>query len=81
MNAQPLIGIPSRGRIQANADALAGYGALCQKTGLVQLVEPEVLMKGTHTLRPVAMLRSSYCAASCRSLSRNRYSLRTNPQA
>ena len=43
-------GIPSRGCIEANAHALARYAALCQEAGLVPVVEPEVLMNGTHTL-------------------------------
>jgi fructose-bisphosphate aldolase class I len=43
-------GLPSRGSIEANAHALARYGALCQEAGLVPIVEPEVLMDGTHTL-------------------------------
>ena len=43
-------GIPSRGCIEANANALARYAALCQEAGLVPVVEPEVLMDGTHTL-------------------------------
>src|ERR1022692_140175 len=43
-------GIPSRGCIEANAHALARYAALCQEAGLVPVVEPEVLMDGTHTL-------------------------------
>ena len=43
-------GIPSRGCIEANAQALARYAALCQETGLVPVVEPEVLMDGDHTL-------------------------------
>lgn len=43
-------GIPSRGCIVANAHALARYAALCQEAGLVPVVEPEVLMDGTHTL-------------------------------
>src|ERR1035438_5316820 len=43
-------GIPSRGCIEANAHALARYSALCQETGLVPVVEPEVLMDGDHTL-------------------------------
>jgi fructose-bisphosphate aldolase class I len=42
--------IPSRGCIEANAQALARYAALCQETGLVPVVEPEVLMDGEHTL-------------------------------
>ena len=42
--------IPSRGCIEANAQALARYAALCQEAGLVPVVEPEVLMDGEHTL-------------------------------
>jgi len=42
--------IPSRGCIEANAEALARYAALCQEAGLVPVVEPEVLMDGEHTL-------------------------------
>ena len=43
-------GIPSRGCIAANAQALARYAALCQEAGLVPIVEPEVLMDGDHAL-------------------------------
>ena len=43
-------GLPSRGCTLANAHALARYAALCQEAGLVPIVEPEVLMDGTHTL-------------------------------
>ena len=43
-------GIPSRGCIEANAQALARYAALCQESGMVPIVEPEVLMDGAHTL-------------------------------
>lgn len=42
--------LPSRGCIEANAQALARYAALCQEAGLVPVVEPEVLMDGDHTL-------------------------------
>jgi fructose-bisphosphate aldolase class I len=44
-------GIPSRGCIEANAQALARYAALCQEAGLVPVVEAEVLMDGAHTLQ------------------------------
>ena len=44
-------GTPSRGCIEANAQALARYAALCQETGLVPIVEPEVLMDGNHSLQ------------------------------
>jgi|SRR5579871_262711 len=43
-------GIPSRGCVEANAQALARYAALCQEAGLVPVVEPEVLMDGEHSL-------------------------------
>ena len=43
-------GIPSRACIEANAGALALFAALSQEAGLVPIVEPEVIMEGTHTL-------------------------------
>ncbi len=43
-------GIPSRACVEANAQALARYAALCQEAGMVPIVEPEVLMDGDHTL-------------------------------
>jgi fructose-bisphosphate aldolase, class I len=43
-------GIPSRYAIDANAEALARYAALCQEAEIVPIVEPEVLMDGAHTL-------------------------------
>jgi fructose-bisphosphate aldolase class I len=44
-------GIPSRRCIEANAHALARYAGLCQEGGLVPIVEPEVLMDGSHSLK------------------------------
>jgi fructose-bisphosphate aldolase class I len=41
--------IPTNGCIEANAEALARYAALCQKNNIVPIVEPEVLMDGDHT--------------------------------
>jgi fructose-bisphosphate aldolase class I len=49
-------GIPSRGCIEANAQALARYAALCQEAGLVPVVEPEVLMDGDHALARCAQI-------------------------
>lgn len=43
-------GIPSRACIEANAHGLARYAALCQAGGLVPIVEPEVLIDGSHSL-------------------------------
>src|SRR5438128_3372065 len=41
---------PSEYCTWANAHALARYAALCQEAGIVPIVEPEVLMDGTHTV-------------------------------
>ncbi|MEM1367570.1 MAG: class I fructose-bisphosphate aldolase [Cyanobacteria bacterium P01_H01_bin.15] len=43
-------GTPSQGCIEANAHGLARYAALCQEGGLVPIVEPEVLIDGSHTI-------------------------------
>jgi fructose-bisphosphate aldolase class I len=43
-------GLPTRGCIEANAQVLARYAALCQEADLVPIVEPEVLMAGEHDL-------------------------------
>jgi len=42
--------IPSYACIMTNAHALARYAALCQQTGIVPIVEPEVLMDGDHDI-------------------------------
>ncbi|MGA0084939.1 MAG: fructose-bisphosphate aldolase class I [Gammaproteobacteria bacterium] len=43
--------VPTAAAISANAHALARYAALCQEADLVPIVEPEVLMDGTHSLQ------------------------------
>lgn len=47
-------GIPTRACLEANAQALARYAALCQEAEIVPIVEPEVLMDGNHTLAQCA---------------------------
>src|SRR5271166_6448904 len=42
--------MPSHACISANAHALARYAALCQEQSLVPIVEPEVLMDGSHSI-------------------------------
>ena len=42
--------LPSLACVSANAHALARYAALCQEQGVVPIVEPEVLMDGSHTI-------------------------------
>ena len=41
---------PSGTCISANAHALARYASLCQKNGIVPIVEPEILMDGDHPI-------------------------------
>ncbi len=41
-------GMPSPACTSANAHALARYAAICQEQGLVPIIEPEVLMDGSH---------------------------------
>jgi fructose-bisphosphate aldolase class I len=43
-------GLPSARAVRANVHALARYAGLCQEGGLVPIVEPEVLMDGSHSL-------------------------------
>jgi fructose-bisphosphate aldolase class I len=42
--------LPGRLAIEANAEALASYAAICQDAGVVPIVEPEVLMDGAHAM-------------------------------
>ena len=41
-------GIPSAACLSTNAHALARYASICQEQGLVPIIEPEVLMEGSH---------------------------------
>jgi fructose-bisphosphate aldolase class I len=43
-------GVPTQYCIDVNAHALARYAALCQDEGIVPIVEPEVLMDGSHSI-------------------------------
>lgn len=41
---------PSRRAVEANAESLARYAAICQQQGIVPIVEPEVLIDGDHAI-------------------------------
>lgn len=43
-------GMPTQANIEANCHSLARYAALCQEAGIVPIVEPEILMTGTHDI-------------------------------
>src|SRR6185437_13599640 len=61
-------GQPSASCLHANADALARYAALCQEQGLVPIVEPEVLMDGTHSLERCERVTSDMLHATFNAL-------------
>ena len=46
-------GLPTWNCVNANAQALARYAALCQEAGIVPIVEPEVLMDGANAVHDV----------------------------
>ena len=67
--------LPSRLAIEANADALARYAAICQDEGVVPIVEPEVLMDGGHTIERCAEVTQAVLHEVFDALHRNRVTL------
>jgi len=51
----PKNGLPSEKAIRENAHGLARYAVICQENGLVPIVEPEVLVDGTHSIDECAV--------------------------
>jgi len=64
--------LPSRLAIEANANALARYAAICQDEGVAPIVEPEVLMDGGHTIRRCAEVTEAVLHAVFDALHRHR---------
>jgi fructose-bisphosphate aldolase, class I len=67
--------LPSSACVSANAHALARYAALCQEQHLVPIVEPEVLMDGSHTIERCEEVTGSILHAVFNSLCDQRVSL------
>jgi fructose-bisphosphate aldolase class I len=67
--------MPSATCIAANAHALARYAAICQASGLVPIVEPEVLMDGGHTIERCEVVTEWALNAVYEALYVNRVSL------
>jgi len=63
---------PSSYCYEANAHALARYAALCQEAGIVPIVEPEVLMGGSHSIDRSSDVTAEAQAALFYELHRNR---------
>ncbi len=67
--------LPSMLAIKANAECLARYAAICQANGIVPIVEPEVLIDGTHTLQRSAEVSEQVLNAVFRALKRHKVRL------
>ncbi|GBG91053.1 hypothetical protein CBR_g51787 [Chara braunii] len=62
-------GCPSPLAVQSNADGLARYASICQENGLVPIVEPEILIDGSHDIEKSAAVTEKVLAAVYKSLS------------
>jgi fructose-bisphosphate aldolase class I len=76
-------GIPSHACLYANAHALARYAALCQEASIVPMIEPEVLLDGSHTVERCeevteATLRATYAAMAAHNVSLEHLILKTS---
>eukprot|EP00163_Fabomonas_tropica_P032570 TRINITY_DN8258_c0_g1_i1.p1 TRINITY_DN8258_c0_g1~~TRINITY_DN8258_c0_g1_i1.p1 ORF type:complete len:338 (+),score=27.32 TRINITY_DN8258_c0_g1_i1:319-1332(+) len=69
--------LPSRQAIEANAEMLARYAALCQSIGMVPIVEPEVLMDGEHSIDRCAEVSEAVLNEVFQALYRHRVQLET----
>jgi len=69
--------LPSRQAVEANAEMLARYAALCQSIGIVPIVEPEVLIDGDHTIERSAEVNEAVIAEVFNALRRHRVQLET----
>lgn len=66
---------PSAGAVEVNAHLLARYAALAQEAGLVPIVEPEVLMDGTHSIDRCASVTRTVLRTVYDQLARQRVAL------
>ena len=67
--------LPSRLAVEANAQALARYAAICQERGVVPIVEPEVLIDGDHSLARCAEVTEAVLHEVFHALHRHRVAL------
>ena len=66
---------PTQHGIEANAEMLARYAAVCQAEGVVPIVEPEVLMDGDHDIERHAEATEAVQHAVFHALHRHNVSL------
>ena len=75
--------IPTHTCLYANAHALARYAAACQAASIVPMIEPEVLLNGSHTIERCeevteAGLRATYAAMAAHNVSLEHLILKTS---
>jgi fructose-bisphosphate aldolase class I len=75
--------IPTHTCLYANAHALARYAAACQAASIVPMIEPEVLLNGSHTVERCeevteAALRATYAAMAAYNVSLEHLILKTS---
>ena len=75
--------IPTHTCLYANAHALARYAAACQAASIVPMIEPEVLLNGSHTIERCeevteAALRATYAAMAAYNVSFEHLILKTS---
>lgn len=56
-------GLPSELSISETAHSLARYGSICQDNGLVPIIEPEILLDGSHSIEKCAEVSERVFAA------------------
>lgn len=61
--------------LEANAEMLARYAAVCQAEGIVPIVEPEVLMDGAHDMARCEAVTEAVLQAVFQALARHRVTL------
>ncbi len=67
--------LPSIQAVEANAEVLARYAAVCQSMGIVPIVEPEVLIDGVHTMERCAEVSEAVLRAVFQALYLHRVQL------
>lgn len=68
---------PGTAAVEANAEVLARYAAICQSLGVVPIVEPEVLIDGSHPIDRCAHVSETVIRAVFNALYRHRVQLET----
>jgi len=64
-------GCPTPTALQENAWGLARYARACQESGLVPIVEPEILMDGDHNIETTAKVQEKVLSTVYKALSDN----------